>query len=352
MKLYEGLNSRIATAFCLTIAGRVVNELLSVSSEVDAFKSLLVVTIIVNFITSKQDPVYADSPVAILRQVTVIALASSLMKIAKVEDSSTNPLLFWTPWAPLLQSLTRTILLVVGISWVSSSLLSVEMFKQFTPEIERISYSLQFLFADEVSPLVSDPVLRRVTFVLGLAGLQIISRNFNESPYSVTSVLYNSGSMVWANVVMNILSPNTSQVLALTLTVNTTIACGLSVFSTRLTVIQQLLPYIEWYVARDLVQTTTEGNVDLFTALMSAILISSGLAAYMRSRKNTGESDVSDTVLRTCINISAVLTSNLIATEIIKRFDNGIINVSTGAIFATMLFRVVLGLMRKVVGDS
>lgn len=347
MRLFDGLQGRIVTAFCLSISKRAVAKLSLTIPEMDVFRILLAVAVVVNYITSRIPNASADNSMAILRQVSVIALANSLMQIAKIGDDSTNKHLLWLPWAAFVQSITRSFLIVVAISWAARTLLNFPALRQFEPEIRRVSLSLQYLFADLVAPLLMDPVLRRVVFALGIAGMQLISRNFDDDSISVTTILYNSASMTWANVVMSILAPDASQAPLFAVTVDIAEACLLSVAGQQFKVVQGIMPYVEWYIARDVIRILQGAGNDTFDILVGSFLSVFASAAWMRSEP------LSDNpVVKALLNTGTVMTSSLVAEEIVRRFDATLADVVAGALLATMFFKVVLQILRQVVGDE
>lgn len=311
-------------------------------SETDVFKILLVAAVVINFFTKGGPSYSAESPQGILRQTVVISLANSLMQIAKVDSAPTNEHLMYMPWGPFIQTLTRSILIVVTISWVSGTMLSFPAFQQFSPEIQRIGVALQFLFADQTAPILVDPVLKRVVFALGIAGFQMSGRDWGNSEITVWSILFNSASMTWTNVVLSILTPDTKQGVHLAITVDLIIAFVLSVLATQLSLMVFLMPYIEWYVARDITRVCRAGGADTFEVLVAAFLVSSTAAVWVQNTVNRAY------VFQTLLNISAVLASNMAAEELIKRFDTNLVDVVAGSLVASMFFRPILEMLRAV----
>lgn len=347
MTLFEGIRTRIGTAFCLSIARRVVAKLLLNMTEADVFKVLLVVTTFVNFISKGLTVEVSDSPMVILRQTCMIALAQSLIRIANIDDNGNNEHSMWLPWGPLVQSITRSVLVVLAISWASGALLKFPMFRQFEPEVRRVSVSLQYMFADEVAPLLLDPILKRVVFAIGLAGMQLTARPADHDEITAASILYGSAGMVWANVVLNILSPGSNQLLYLSITVDVAVVCFLSVAGSRLSSLYNLMPYIEWYVARDIIRIFTQAGGDTYDIMISGFITTIAIAIFIRAEMRKHHA-----LMSSLLSISSILTSSLVAEEIVQRFDNSLADVVTGTFLASIFFKSVILMLRRVIDSE
>jgi hypothetical protein len=65
-----------------------------------------------------------------------------------------------TSW-PIFEVLLKSSLVVVFMALVAHVSLYSSMLTRFRPEIERIMYSLQFMFADSITPLLVDYRIKR-----------------------------------------------------------------------------------------------------------------------------------------------------------------------------------------------
>ena len=365
MPLFAGLNDRVQTSFCLTASNMVIRQLTTSFSETDVFKitfiAAIVITAVNSLIVSTDSTHPLRRPYGVMRQMSVITVANALMQLARTESvqdgmQQANVSFGWMPWASMLQTLTRTLLLVIGISWISGILLDLDSMQMFAPEIRRMSHAIQFMFADLLSPILHDSMLRRVVAVLGIGGIQILSRNFADSRISVRTTVYNSLAMIWTNLLIEILVPDSAQLLVLKITFHTVLVIFLGVFRTKLQLVDDLMPYVEWYIARDIVSMVKGSGGNTFDILMLAFFTACALAIVLHRSHDARDAVDNETqvsggtsVFSTMLNVSTVLASSTAADTLVSRFDNSLADMVVGLFFVATAFRFFVQIMRSVI---
>jgi hypothetical protein len=102
----------------------------------------------------------------ITRQISILAVATILLKLVQgpvpslIRSSLYEDLLPPTAW-PLIEVLFKSSLLVVSMALALQVSAANVLLQNFSPELERIMYSLQFLFADTITPLITDYRMQR-----------------------------------------------------------------------------------------------------------------------------------------------------------------------------------------------
>jgi hypothetical protein len=103
---------------------------------------------------------------SVTRQISILAVARILLHLVQgplpsiIHTSHYTDLVPLTMW-PLFEALFKSSLVVVLMAFTIQTSRYSEIMYKFAPEFERIMYCLQFMFADNIMPLVVDYRLKR-----------------------------------------------------------------------------------------------------------------------------------------------------------------------------------------------
>jgi hypothetical protein len=117
---------------------------------------------------------------SVTRQISVLAVTRIVLLMVQgpipeiIPTSLYDDLFPLTAW-PIIEVLFKSSLVVVFMVMTIRLSSCSPTLHRFAPEIERILYSLQFLFADTITPLISDYRMKRMICMIGFLFLGRIS---------------------------------------------------------------------------------------------------------------------------------------------------------------------------------
>lgn len=119
------------------------------------------------------------------------------------------------------------------------------------PEIDRIVYGVQYMFADAVGGLFTDPVLQRNIVFLGMLGLQRIAQYSRAEGTTTPGMFLHALAMAWTNVVVQwCVTENSSPGGVLTdLVATVCLALVIQMVCSWLPGAAVLRGYVEWHLS-------------------------------------------------------------------------------------------------------
>jgi hypothetical protein len=243
-----------------------------------------------------------------------------------------------TMW-PTIEMLFKSCLAVIFIAFSTHASLSITVLRTFRPELEKIMYSLQFMFADSIVPLVQDYRLKRyfpdspmccilslyvlttpfecisTLCVAGFMLLGPITKSMQDDVHTPYKVFCSGLAMGWVNIMVQTLIPQitsigfglSQMVAALSL------ACLLQSVRTVLPGMGTLQGYVEWHIS-NIIQKVAEvngvGSLDLVVTCCVLLLYLPRKSASDSLKSSIGVSD-------TLVNIMGIVAINTTATRLI-----------------------------------
>jgi hypothetical protein len=190
----EGISKRVEMSLALTAANEIVAYITKLP-DIDTWtmaKMAVVFTVWLVYadtvwtqLTTDSNNVDREGIVKILgitRQISILAVARILLSLVQgpipslIQTSLYEEMLPLTSW-PLLEAMFKMSLVVVVMALALQVSAYSSLLRRFSPEIERIMYSLQFLFADTITPLIVDYKFKRMIALVGVLLLKYITDN-------------------------------------------------------------------------------------------------------------------------------------------------------------------------------
>jgi hypothetical protein len=146
------------------------------------------------------------------RKISVFVFASTLMHMIQnraphaTNLSSVDGVLSFAMW-PLFESFFKSCLTIVCVVYISGSVAHVS--DTLKPELNQVITGLQYMFAEQISPLIVDYRFKRLIAVFGLIFMGQVSKWVGRNPYSAGHVVYSAMYMVWVNSMVLIVMPDT-----------------------------------------------------------------------------------------------------------------------------------------------
>jgi len=352
--IFEGAVSNIEMALCITSAKIAVQTMGRFFDKVSLVKIIFVYTLIVNFLSST---LLSSSPRgAIVRQISVIGLANSLLNLVSNSVSQDEIAEFYResdlmPWHVTSESFVKSCLVAIGIVWLAKSLQRVKEFSIFTPELERIAYATQYMFADAILPLILVLRIERLTALLGFIGIQLLSikdtdsDRFGESAYSI---FIKGLTMAWVSLLVKLLIPSDQYQYSEYVSIVTALmlAVFLAVICRHVKVLQNIISYVEWSIAN----TVREVFSKLLYQYTDILVVSAVVSVFcaMQLGSNEKGNHFYDPVLITLLHVFSIIFSSTLSSVIMNVFgQRSAIDILVALFSAVEIIRVIIFFIRS-----
>jgi hypothetical protein len=319
----QGVSRRVEMSLSLTAANEIVSNLSKQPGMNTTILSKMAVlfTVFLVYVDTAWNGTGIDHDarregvvkiLGITRQVSILAVARILLSLVQgpipdnVSTTRYDDLFPPSSWA-LVEVLFKSSIVVVCMAVAAKISMTNTLLKEFTPEIERIMYSLQFLFADTITPLIVDYRLKRMICVIGFLFLKYITDNMQGKIDTASKVFYSGLSMGWINILVSMVIPDATAVRlgAAEIVATVTLACMLQSLVKVSPGFSTLQGYVEWHVANTILKILTANAIYSIDIILSSLVIIMGILRFVGRRDDTQDVNISYTVVGICTTIAA-----------------------------------------------
>lgn len=363
-KLFEGLASNIEVSVCLVAANLATKLLSQIVDDVSLAKVLFIYTIAVNYLTTLTKGVDHG----VIRQVSVVALANSLVKIAR-SGSGVDYIREFVisqhamPWQSAAEAFVQTTLICMALVWGTRLVYTVPALDAFKPEADRIAHGIQYIFADVIIPLLAIMQIERVAAILGIIALDLLSlpspstQQGGVGKVTTARLMYKGLAMGWMNLVIRLTLPDDAShrdtgflVLIYTLL----FATFIDVVSRYIPPLADLVGYVEWVMAntlKDMGMRYLRSSFDVIMLTGVAVIFLASTVARKNPR-STGDDDGDEQggLRKSTIHIASLTLAMTLTSVVMGLFgDESVLSILIGLFAVTVVIKAIVFFVRSVV---
>lgn len=272
--IIDSLLQRVEVSLSLVITDEMVKTL---SGEIDTAGTILIcvsVTVLISGVGHMLQALWTHSLVAeitaLMRSISLLVTTRIVLdKVGVQRDRSTADVVAdirvnisergSIEWGrvPLtlvhvVESFTLSAMLIIFIVMLCNLLRGGDRrLNLVVPEIDRIIYGVQYMFADTVGGLFTDPVIQRSVVFLGILGVQRIAQYSQGEGRTTPEMFLHSLAMAWTNVVVQwcVTQNSSPNSVLLDLVTTITLALVIQMVCLWLPGASVLRGYVEWHIS-------------------------------------------------------------------------------------------------------
>ena len=187
-------------------------------------------------------------------------------------------------------------------------------------ELDRLLFSIQFMFADTVALLLIDERIKYVVALVGLLALGKLSEymSIELTQYKASRVWFSGIAMAWVNVTVQIIVPDTKWSTSVWIETGTAVALAvlLQVLHHIIPALSTLQGYIEWHLSNILYNAAIAEGARAF----DVVLVSAMVLVLFRVLQKLAERAYGETTLalHTVVNICTLIIVNTLVRWIMQ----------------------------------